>query len=206
MNNSLSSTKSQQSSLSELQTAITKFGVGYTSFLKKYPTLGKRTDCITTVRDAVCRKGDTLLQIDKKFANGASVWWIKYMLIEMFSFLGAIETVTTFQVKSIAERIRQEYYHFTPSELTYFFYSFQLGDYGKLYAGKTVNPQDIFIALASYARLVYQERAAAYKQQVEDEKKKQNADPNNISWEQYCKIRGINAKSSPLSHIQNDSQ
>lgn len=206
MGNSLLSTRSQQSSLSELQTAITRFGPGYTDFLRQYPTLGNCTDRITTVRDAVQRKGDALSQIDKKYAEGASVWWIKYMLIETFSFLGAIETVTTFQVKSLAERIRQEYYHFTPSELTYFFYRFQLGDYGKLYAGRTVNPQDILIALAAYARLVFQERAAAYKQQVEDEKKKQADDPNNISWEQYCKLRGIDAKSSPLSHIQNNSQ
>lgn len=206
MGNSLLSTRSQQSSLSELQTAITRFGPGYTDFLRQYPTLGNRTDRITTVRDAVQRKGDALSQIDKKYAEGASVWWIKYMLIETFSFLGAIETVTTFQVKSLAERIRQEYYHFTPSELTYFFYRFQLGDYGKLYAGRTVNPQDILIALAAYARLVFQERAAAYKQRVEDEKKKQADDPNNISWEQYCKLRGIDAKSSPLSHIQNKSQ
>lgn len=198
MHNSLSSEKSLPSSENELQTALAKFGPGYAAFLEQYPTLSRRTDIITSVHDAVWRRGDSLAQIDRQFCAGAAVWWVKFMLIETFSFLGALASVTTFQVKALAARIRQEYYHFTPSELTYFFYAFQLGDYGKLYAGRTVNPQDILMALASYARLVFQERAAAYKQHIDDQNRQQCADPRNVTWEQYCRMKGISPKTSPL--------
>lgn len=61
--------------------------------------------------------------------------------------IGAIDATTPYQFKAMAQRIRQEYYHLTPSELTRFFYEFSMGEYGEIYVGKTVNPQKLFIAL-----------------------------------------------------------
>ena len=144
---------------SEYNTAVQKFGSGDVDFLKQYPTVRKRDELINSAYDAVKKGGMSLVQIDNHFAKGASEWWIKVMLIDLLTFLGAMDSVTSYQVKGIAARIRQEYYHLTPSELTHFFYSFSMGDYGKLYAGRTVNPQDILIGLKEYMYHLYEQRA-----------------------------------------------
>ena len=158
-NNQTSLTRLQTSLQTEYNTAVQKFGSGYVDFLKQYPTLRKRDELINSAYDAVKKGGMSLVQIDNHFAKGASEWWIKVMLIDLLTFLGAMDSVTSYQVKGIAARIRQEYYHLTPSELTHFFYSFSMGDYGKLYAGRTVNPQDILIGLKEYMYHLYEQRA-----------------------------------------------
>ena len=191
--NQTSLAKLQTSLQTEYQTAVQKFGSGYVDFLRQYPTLRKRNELITSAYDAVKQGGMSLVQIDKHFSKGASEWWIKVMLIDLLTFLGAMDSVTPFQVKGIASRIRQEYYHLTPSELTYFFYSFSMGDYGKLYAGRTVNPQDILIGLKEYMYHLYEQRAQydsdqrKIKQEQELEQSKREA----VDFEQYKKLKGL---------------
>ena len=115
------------------------------------------------------------------------------MLIDLLTFLGAMDSVTSYQVKGIAARIRQEYYHLTPSELTHFFYSFSMGDYGKLYAGRTVNPQDILIGLKEYMYHLYEQRAQydsdqrKIKQEQELEQSKREA----VDFEEYKRLKGL---------------
>src|SRR5574344_350533 len=139
-NNQTSLTRLQTSLQTEYQTAVQKFGNGYVDFLKQYPTLRKRDELLSTAYEAVRKGGMSLVQIDNHFGDGASEWWIKVMLVDLLTFLGAMETISPFQVKGIAARIRQNYYSLTPSELTYFFYTFSMGDYGKLYSGSKINP------------------------------------------------------------------
>ena len=118
--------------------------------------------------------------------------------------LGAFDITTPYQFKAIAQRIRQEYYHVTPSELTRFFYEFSMGEYGEIYVGKTVNPQRLFIALDKYICKVYEKRAEIDsqrnldKQKIEDEKAKMNA----ISYEEYCLRKGVDPKESPLEELK----
>ena len=186
-------TRSTTSSQNDLQAVIQKYGSGYRDFLSKYPTLRNRQELLPSAYEAVSQGGMSLAQIDRYFAKGASEWWIKYMLIELFTFLGAIESVTSFQIKGIAARIRHEYYHLTPSELTYFFYSFSMGDYGKLYSGRNVNPQDILIGLKTFMselfekRVEYDNRQKQIQQQKDDELARREA----ISYQQYCKLKGL---------------
>ena len=186
-------TRLQTSLQTEYQTAVQKFGNGYVDFLKQYPTLRKRDELITDAYDAVKKGGMSLVQIDNHFSKGASEWWIKVMLIDLLTFLGAMESVTSFQVKGIAARIRQEYYHLTPSELTHFFYSFSMGEYGKLYAGRTVNPQDILIGLKEYMYHLYEQRAQYDTDQKKGrlEQEKIQAKQEAVDFEEYKRIRGL---------------
>ena len=176
-----------------MQSVVQKYGENYVRFLHTYPTLRKRENLITTARRAVREGGMSLVQIDNHFAKGASEWWIKVMLIDLLTFLGAMDSVTSYQVKGIAARIRQEYYHLTPSELTHFFYSFSMGDYGKLYAGRTVNPQDILIGLKEYMYHLYEQRAQydsdqrKIKQEQELEQSKREA----VDFEEYKRLKGL---------------
>lgn len=203
-NNQTSLIKSQTSLQTEYQTAVQKFGEGYICFLKQYPTLRNRSEMITSAYEAVKQGGMSLVQIDNHFSKGASEWWIKVMLIELLTFLGAMDSVTPFQVKGIASRIRQEYYHLTPSELTYFFYSFSMGDYGKLYAGRTVNPQDILIGLKEYMLRLYEKRVQYDndQKQIQLEKEIEDSRKNAVSFDKWRELRGIDKdKESPLSKI-----
>ena len=205
MNNSNElSTKLVQSLPTECKQAVEKYGEQYALFLEKYPTLQNRTDPITSVYDSVARGGMSFVEIDKYFKNGASEFWIKMMLIDLFMVIGAIEATTPYQFKAIAQRIRQEYYHLTPSELTRFFYEFSLGEYEELYVGKTVNPQKLFISLEKYMKILYYKRAEIDsqrnldKQKIEDEKARINA----ISYEEYCLRKGVDPKESPIENLK----
>ena len=209
MNNSNElSTKLVQSLPTECNQAVAKYGKQYALFLDKYPTLQNRTDAITSVYDSVYRGGMSFVEVDKYFKDGASEFWIKVMLIDLFMVIGAIDSTTSYQFKAMAQRIRQEYYHLTPSELTRFFYEFSMGEYGEIYVGKTVNPQILFIALEKYMCKIYEKRAEIDsqrnrdKQKIEDEKAKMNA----ISYEEYCLIKGVDPKESPLEELKQKLQ
>lgn len=191
--NQTSLAKLQTSLQTEYQTAVQKFGNGYVDFLRQYPTLRKRNELITSAYEAVKRGGMSLVQIDSHFSKGASEWWIKVMLIDLLTFLGAMESVTPFQVKGIASRIRQEYYHLTPSELTYFFYSFSMGDYGKMYSGRSVNPQDILIALKEYMYQLYEKRVQYDNDQkrIKQEQEAEQARREAVDFEEYKRLKGL---------------
>lgn len=205
MNNSNElTTRLTQSLPDEYKKAIEEFGAQYALFLNKYPTLQKRISSVPTVYDSVKNGGLSFVEIDKYFKDGASEWWIRTMVIDLFMVLGAFDVTTPYQFKAIAQRIRQEYYHVTPSELTRFFYEFSMGEYGEIYVGKTVNPQRLFIALGKYMCKVYEKRAEIDsqrnldKQKIEDEKARMNA----ISYEEYCRRVGIDPKESPLEKLK----
>lgn len=205
MNNSNElSTRLTQSLPDEYKKAIEEFGAQYALFLNKYPTLQKRISSVPTVYDSVKNGGLSFVEIDKYFKDGASEWWIKTMVIDLFMVLGAFDVTTPYQFKAIVQRIRQEYYHLTPSELTRFFYEFSMGEYGEIYVGKTVNPQRLFIALDKYICKVYEKRAEIDsqrnldKQKIEDEKAKMNA----ISYEEYCLRKGVDPKESLLEELK----
>ena len=205
MNNSNElSTRLTQSLPDEYKKAIEEFGAQYALFLNKYPTLQKRISSVPTVYDSVKNGGLSFAKIDKYFKDGASEWWIKIMVIDLFMVIGAFDITTPYQFKAIAKRIRQEYYHVTPSELTRFFYEFSMGEYGEIYVGKTVNPQRLFIALDKYICKVYEKRAEIDsqrnldKQKIEYEKDKMNA----ISYEEYCLRKGVDPKESPLEELK----
>lgn len=209
MNNSNElSTKLVQSLPTECNQAVAKYGKQYALFLDKYPTLQNRTDAITSVYDSVYRGGMSFVEVDKYFKDGASEFWIKVMLIDLFMVIGAIDSTTSYQFKAMAQRIRQEYYHLTPSELTRFFYEFSMGEYGEIYVGKTVNPQTLFIALEKYICKIYEKRAEIDSQRNRDKQKieDENAKMNAISYEEYCLRKGVDPKESPLEELKQKLQ
>lgn len=201
MNNSNElSTRLIQSLQTECKQAVEKYGGQYALFLDKYPTLQNRTDPITSVYDSVARGGMSFAEIDKYFKEGASEFWIKIMLIDLFMVIGAIDATTPYQFKAIAQRIRQEYYHLTPSELTRFFYEFSIGDYEELYVGKTVNPQKLFISLEKYMSRLYEKRAEISNQKLMEKQKREYEESvkNAVSYEEYRRLKGKDIKESPL--------
>lgn len=93
---------------------------------------------------------NSLVEIDNKFQEGLALQWVKAQLLDTFRLLGAGNSVNSLQVVFMARRIRNIYYYLSPSELTYFFESLVGGGYGKIYVGKTINPQNIMEALKQF--------------------------------------------------------
>lgn len=205
MNNSNElSTRLTQSLPDEYKKAIEEFGEQYALFLNRYPTLQKRISSVPTVYDSVKNGGISFVEIDKYFKEGASEWWIKTMVIDLFMVIGAFDATTPYQFKAIAQRIRQEYYHVSPGELTRFFYEFSIGEYGEIYVGRTVNPQKLFIALDKYMGKVYEKRVEIEgKKNLERQKKAdEEARRNAVSYEKYCRIKGKDIEKSPLEVLK----
>lgn len=176
-----------------LQQAITQYGYGYMAFLRKFPAPAKRKDYIRSVYDAVSREGMSLKSIDAYFGEGASLTWLKLMLTDLLKYLGAFDITTVSQIKGTAERMRLLCANMTPSELTYFFMSFSVGDYGKLYAGRSVNPQDILIGLKEFKANVFEQRAIYEdaKQQRKREEEYEQYKKDSIGYDEWKKLRGI---------------
>ena len=205
MNNSNElSTRLTQSLPDEYKRAIEEFGAQYAKFLNKYPTLQNRISSIPSVYDAVKRGGMSFVDVDKYFKEGASEWWIRIMVIDLFMVIGAFDATTPYQFKAIAQRIRQEYYHLTPSELTRFFYEFSMGEYGEIYVGKTVNPQKLFIALEKYMCKLYEKRAEIDSQKLAEKQKKEDEESRRkaISYEEHCRLKGVDIEKSPLEKLK----
>lgn len=195
-----------QFSQNELSSAIRKYGQHYATFLRQYPTISNRETPIVNTYEAVKRGGRALATIDKLCGAGASETWLKCMLVDLFVFLGAFDVANTSQFKGIAMRIRHEYYHLTPSELTCFFYKFSMGDYGKLYAGRSVNPQDILIGLKQFMADLYEQRANIDAEELAEKQRKEMAvaKKNAISYEEYCRRKGKDTSESPLMQTLSD--
>lgn len=187
-----------------LQQALTQYGDGYMAFLRKFPAPAKRKDYIRSVYDAVSREGMSLNSIDDYFGEGASVTWLKLMLTDLLKYLGAFDIATVGQIKGTAGRMRLLCANMTPSELTYFFMSFSVGDYGKLYAGRSVNPQDILIGLKEFRAKVFEQRAVYEdaKLQRKREEEYKESKKNAISYEEHCRLKGIDIEESPIEVIK----
>jgi len=163
------------------------------AFLRKFPAPAKRKDYIRSVYDAVSREGMSLNSIDAYFGEGASLTWLKLMLTDLLKYLGAFDITTVSQIKGTAGRMRLLCANMTPSELTYFFMSFSVGDYGKLYAGRSVNPQDILIGLKGFKANVFEQRAIYEdaKQQRKREEEYEQYKKDSIGYDEWKKLRGI---------------
>lgn len=193
-NNSIQQTNLAKSLQTDtLQQAITQYGYGYMAFLRKFPAPAKRKDYIRSVYDAVSREGMSLNSIDAYFGEGASLTWLKLMLTDLLKYLGAFDITTVSQIKGTAGRMRLLCANMTPSELTYFFMSFSVGDYGKLYAGRSVNPQDILIGLKEFKANVFEQRGIYEdaKQQRKREEEYEQYKKDSIGYDEWKKLRGI---------------
>ena len=71
--------------------------------------------------------------------------------------------------------------------------SFSVGDYGKLYAGRSVNPQDILIGLKRFKANVFEQRAIYEdaKQQRKREEEYEQYKKDSIGYDEWKKLRGI---------------
>lgn len=174
--------------------------------LARYPTLSSRKEPFLSLYDAAKERGLSLVVTDKRYGDNVSLRWLKMQLIDVLTILGAFQSVSEYQVITLARHIRAKYFYLNMAELTYFFEAFVDGSYGTMYVGKTVNPQNIMEALKLYDKDVIQERDRVYNEEnqkriekeLREEKEKSEKGLLGINaWLTYCKKSGRNGTKMP---------
>lgn len=161
-----------------------------------------------SIEDAVSRKQDaiSIIRKDKDKLKGL-ITWVKGRLIEVFTYLGAFDKVTEYQVFMLAQRICNKFFYLTPTELDFFFISFVNGEYRKLYNYNSVNPQDIMMSLIDFEKDLLIARGEAEKKRLAEELARQKAEdakrPHGLeAWNLYCKKCGLDPASHKLEAVK----
>ena len=187
MQTSLTQQQKQQLSSqngSILANAQAQWGGGYLSFLKDYPT-HHRASKVSSLSDACSRNYVSLHSIEKTYGKGSAIFWLKYQLIEVFTFLGLFEKVTPHQINSIAEKILAHNGYLTPAELMVFFERFECGEYALFKNTYTVNPQMLLVSLPHFVADVQQARKKAEDERREQEEEREKKRVAAIPYEEY---------------------
>lgn len=160
---------------------------------------------VTSVEDAVRRTTKQISSYNKDGCKAEIVQYIKVQLVQTLTYLGSFDIATEYQVRRMAERIFVTAWMLTIPELDYFFQSFCDGAYGKLYGGRSVNPQDIMSALQTYLVEVQQARGEAERerQKQADREATKRMHETAISYEEYLQRKGKKEDTTnPLQLIQ----
>ncbi len=161
-----------------------------------------------SLSEAVNKNSQTMLDIQKKGGLQHLVGWVTGRLIELFSYLGAYDTVTDFQIQMLAQRICAKYFYITPGELDYFFLAFGNGEYRKLINnGRSINPQDIMQSLIEYEKDLLEERGRAEEKRMAEEEARRKAEeakkPHGLAaWKQYCEQKGLDPDTHKLAAVK----
>lgn len=141
---------------------------------------------VKSLDDAVRQNSPTLVRLDKTYPSNPSIFWLKYQLIEVFSFCGVYKNLSEYQIRRTAELIRHEYYWITVTELMEFFTQFEAGKFNKMYG---YNPQDLLKSLNQFARDIQSMRGEIEREKQQQKLIEETSRPG-ISYEEYCKRKG----------------
>lgn len=164
-----------------------------------------QTNPVMSIEDAVRRTTKQISSYNKDGCKTEIVQYIKVQLVQTLTYLGSFDIATEYQVRRMAERIFTVAWLLTIPELEYFFQSFCDGAYGKLYGGRSVNPQDIMSALQTYLVEVQQARGEAERerQKQADKEDTKRMHETAISYEEYLQRKGKKESiTNPLQFIQ----
>lgn len=144
---------------------------------------------------AVTGNYPTLSHINQAYGNGFAAEWLVAHITDLTIHTGA-KNLNVRQVRQLAEIIATEYRNCKISELLLFFYRFKAGHYGHFYG--TVDPMTVTCALRDFMQERNQIIYAHEQEQRElREAAHRKANPP-ISWEEYCRLKGIN-KPNPIT-------
>lgn len=161
----------------------------------------------TSFEDAVGRKQDAISVVRKDDGKlQRLLLWVKARLIEVFTYLGAFDKVTEYQILVLAKRICDKFFYLTPAELDFFFVSFTNGEYRRLYNASSVNPQDIMMSLIDYEKDLLIARGEAEKRRIAEEEARRKAEearkPHGLeAWKIYCRQKNLDPETHHLPTV-----
>ena len=166
-----------------------------------------------SISEAVSRNPKSMLTLQKERGLKPLIGWVKGRLIELFTYLGAFDIASEYQIQMLATRICAKYYYWTPTELDFAFLSFANGEYGKLHHynhdrdTSVINPQDIMEALDKFEKDLLEERGRVEEEKKRQEEAKQAAEdakkPHGLeAWKNYCKSNGLDPATHKLASVK----
>lgn len=140
-----------------------------------------------------CFFGDhpTLAQLGVMFDKRFPPVWMMAHLHDLSEFCGCKEKLSGHALQQCASIISMEFYWLKITELMLFFHRFKSGKYGRFYG--SVDPLVIMTALRDFVR----ERNEAYFRHEQEVRERKEQEPTGtVSWEEYCKMNGIEGRKS----------
>lgn len=136
----------------------------------------------------------TLNELNAAFQRDLATQWLVVELFDLSEFCGCRGKLTPDQLEQLADIIVKHYGTLKVSELMLFCQRFKAGRYGRFYGN--VDPMVITSAL----RVFQKERAEAWaeREQREADQRRQQSREGCITWDEYCQLRGISGRPSPL--------
>lgn len=138
----------------------------------------------------------TLATINAAYHKNMAKSMLMSQLNDLSEYCGCKGKISEAQSEQCAEIIVMTYPYLKITELALFFAWFKAARYGQFYG--SVDPLVITSALRSFVR----DRNDAYlrRDAEENERKYEEAKKNAISWEEYCRRKGID-KPNPLAFL-----
>lgn len=154
-----------------------------------------------------------MLSVQKERGLKPLVGWVKGRLIELFTYLGAFDIVSEYQIQVLATRICTKFYYWTIQELDFAFVSFADGRYGKLVHYNhernvsVINPQDVMKSLIEYEKELMAERGRIEDERKKKEKAEQAAKEANSphgmeAWKLYCESNGLDPNTHHIASVK----
>lgn len=141
-------------------------------------------------------KAPTLIELNLSYQDTASVQWLIAQLSVFQEQLNIPNKMTSFQLDACAQTISERFGYLKTTEIMLFLSRLKGGLYNVDWFG-SVNPDKIVKALLDhfipYRNNLYYKREKAEQERKEKEMREEPA----ITWEEYCKLKGIN-KPNPL--------
>lgn len=169
-------------------------------FLKceRYNPDGQTRLCCN-VRDCWFGGHPTLCQLDEAYHKPVGEAWLIPQLANISEYAGTKDKLTKAQIMECAFVIRTTYGYLKVSKFMLFCHRFKAGFYGDFFGA--VSPLTITTALRQFLddRAVAIEHHEQEKREAQLEEEKKSA----VSYEEYCRMRGITASTSPIGQILN---
>lgn len=136
----------------------------------------------------------TLAELNTAFSWNTATQWLVPELLDLSEFCGCKDKLTRKQMEQLADVIAANYGYMKISELMLFFQRFKTGRYGRFYGA--VDPMVVTSAL----RVFDKERGEAYGRHEQEERKarEERERPQCVTWEEYCRMRGIEGRKNPM--------
>jgi len=150
----------------------------------------------------VAAKASSFHDCTNFFGERATLFWLRFHIAETFVFLGIYEKASAYQVRETAEMIlRHEIFgQLTFAEFLCFLQKFKIGEYGKIYNSNRPNPQEFLACLWSFWNDLARARGAQEEKDLQEKISRDRNTPG-VSWDEYCRLRGIEGRESPLSRF-----
>ena len=166
-----------------------------------------------SISEAVGRNPKSMLTLQKERGLKPLIGWVKGRLIELFTYLGAFDIATEYQIQVLATRICTKFFYWTPAELDYAFIAFASGTYGKLThynhdrETSVINPQDIMKALIDYEKDLLVARGKREEERMKQESERKKAEeakkPHGLeAWNIYCEKAGLDPATHKLASVK----